>query len=61
MINVNSLRYTYPGESRPAIKAIDFQVKEGEVFGAQWGWQEYYSKGFDSAAHRAYRIGEGIR
>lgn len=32
MINVNSLSYTYPGESRPAIKAIDFQVKEGEVF-----------------------------
>ena len=33
MIEVNSLVYTYPGQSSPTLKALDFHIDEGEIFG----------------------------
>ncbi len=33
MIKVENLEFTYPGSSAPAIRAIDFDVAAGEVFG----------------------------
>lgn len=33
MIKVENLEFTYPGSSTPAIRAIDFDVAAGEVFG----------------------------
>ena len=33
MIEVNSLVYTYPGQSSPTLKGLDFHIDEGEIFG----------------------------
>lgn len=33
MIRVRNLRYTYGGADQPAIRGIDFDIEEGEVFG----------------------------
>ncbi|MCB9745350.1 MAG: ABC transporter ATP-binding protein [Alphaproteobacteria bacterium] len=33
MINVRGLSFTYPGGAAPAVRGLDFQVEEGEVFG----------------------------
>ena len=33
MIHVHNLVFTYPGATEPAVRGIDFQVEEGEVFG----------------------------
>ncbi|WP_276261002.1 ABC transporter ATP-binding protein [Haloglomus litoreum] len=33
MIDVRGLRYTYSGADRPALRGLDFSVRDGEVFG----------------------------
>ena len=33
MIDVDQLTFTYPGGDRPAAKDLNFQIKEGEIFG----------------------------
>ena len=33
MIDVRDVRYTYPGASEPAVRALSFAVEQGEVFG----------------------------
>lgn len=33
MITVKNLRFTYPGGAHPALKGIDFNIEEGEIFG----------------------------
>ncbi len=33
MIEVNGLRFTYPGNASETIKGIDFQIRRGEIFG----------------------------
>ncbi|MHA6481612.1 ABC transporter ATP-binding protein [Paenibacillus sp. strain BS8-2] len=33
MIQVQRLRYTYPGASGPALKGLDFAIERGEIFG----------------------------
>lgn len=33
MIHVRDLHYTYGGANRPALRGLDFDVKDGEVFG----------------------------
>lgn len=33
MISVQNLTFTYPGASEPAVKGIDFEIADGEVFG----------------------------
>lgn len=33
MINVNNLKFTYPKSEKEVIKNIDFDIKEGEIFG----------------------------
>lgn len=33
MIHVSNLSYTYPNGTQPAIKGLNFDIKEGEIFG----------------------------
>ena len=33
MIKVKDLTYTYPGTNAPVLKNLDFEIKEGEIFG----------------------------
>lgn len=33
MIEVNSLQFSYPGASKPAVQALNFAVERGEIFG----------------------------
>lgn len=33
MIEVHDLRYRYPGASEPTLRGLDFEVREGEIFG----------------------------
>lgn len=33
MIHVRNLHYTYGGANQPALRGLDFDVKDGEVFG----------------------------
>ncbi len=33
MIDVQSLVFTYPGQSAPTLKGLDFHIEEGEIFG----------------------------
>jgi fluoroquinolone transport system ATP-binding protein len=33
VIHVKNLTYTYPGAAEPAVRAIDFEIRSGEIFG----------------------------
>ncbi|MDX1520539.1 MAG: ABC transporter ATP-binding protein, partial [Anaerolineae bacterium] len=33
MINVQDLKFTYPGAAGPALKGLTFSVAPGEIFG----------------------------
>ncbi|MCA9735576.1 ATP-binding cassette domain-containing protein, partial [candidate division KSB1 bacterium] len=33
MIEVKKLKFTYPGNSEPTIRTIDFTIPRGEIFG----------------------------
>lgn len=33
MITVNHLTFTYPGAPRPALKGLNFEIQQGEIFG----------------------------
>jgi len=33
MIDVNTLKFCYPGQSQPALNGLSFRVEDGEIFG----------------------------
>ena len=33
MIEVQGLRFTYPGATKPAVNDLEFSVEDGEIFG----------------------------